>query len=413
MNKINVFRPSSHVVSAAASTHRGDKTTPLSARLHFSYVILVGVVALAFTGIMSVLVLSAMRTDELAILHRRHVAVAATAHDDDDDGAADALALLRRADVPPRATGAASTQWIPIAATPLRRRRMSLEEIETATGSGESTARIVLPAAGRISHDTYYLGKHGDLHGYAFVHTTAAAASRSRERAASLGSSERIEKHTHFKRSSGGGGYSSPCSVAISNGTVWRTPHGYVLYPANRSGLRPSMVLRTIERAVDAWRCVFDSLGIEPMGPALGVVDQRNGDEKIVYTHPTGENSVGFARIDNEATGSDESQTLALTITYGVFDGPVEQRRLSEFHTVFNDHYQFEDCEANAERCVAEKRLDLQSVATHELGHANGLDDIYSDQCRSVSMFWSTPEADTDKRTLEEADITGLEEMYA
>jgi len=56
--------------------------------------------------------------------------------------------------------------------------------------------------------------------------------------------------------------------------------------------------------------------------------------------------------------------------------------------------------------------MDLQNIATHELGHAVGLNDIYSGSCSYVTMYGYSTEGDIGKRTLEQPDITGLQTMY-
>ena len=56
--------------------------------------------------------------------------------------------------------------------------------------------------------------------------------------------------------------------------------------------------------------------------------------------------------------------------------------------------------------------MDFQSVVTHELGHSLGLDDLYSPSCSHVTMFGSSSEGMTDKRTLEAEDIEGIRNLY-
>lgn len=56
--------------------------------------------------------------------------------------------------------------------------------------------------------------------------------------------------------------------------------------------------------------------------------------------------------------------------------------------------------------------MDLQNIATHELGHAVGLDDIYLSSCSAVTMYGYSNMYDTEKRTLELPDITGLQKIY-
>lgn len=56
--------------------------------------------------------------------------------------------------------------------------------------------------------------------------------------------------------------------------------------------------------------------------------------------------------------------------------------------------------------------MDLQNIATHEIGHGAGLDDVYDLACSEVTMYGYSDYGETKKRTLEEPDITGIQELY-
>ncbi len=56
--------------------------------------------------------------------------------------------------------------------------------------------------------------------------------------------------------------------------------------------------------------------------------------------------------------------------------------------------------------------MDYQNIATHEIGHSLGLNDIYTDSCSAVTMYAYSYEGDTKKRTLETPDILGLQFLY-
>ena len=56
--------------------------------------------------------------------------------------------------------------------------------------------------------------------------------------------------------------------------------------------------------------------------------------------------------------------------------------------------------------------MDLQNILTHELGHAVGLSDVYNDACSTVTMYGYSDYGDVAKRSLEQSDITGLQQMY-
>ena len=56
--------------------------------------------------------------------------------------------------------------------------------------------------------------------------------------------------------------------------------------------------------------------------------------------------------------------------------------------------------------------MDLQNIATHELGHGVGLADIYDTTCSAVTMYGYSNNGDIQKRTLEVPDIRGLQTLY-
>jgi hypothetical protein len=56
--------------------------------------------------------------------------------------------------------------------------------------------------------------------------------------------------------------------------------------------------------------------------------------------------------------------------------------------------------------------MDLQNIATHEIGHTLGLSDTYSTSCQNVTMYGYSDYGETSKRTLDIPDITGLQKIY-
>jgi hypothetical protein len=57
-------------------------------------------------------------------------------------------------------------------------------------------------------------------------------------------------------------------------------------------------------------------------------------------------------------------------------------------------------------------KMDIQNIATHEFGHAVGLDDIYISSYSEITMYGYAAEGETKKQTLDPSDITGLHKMY-
>ena len=56
--------------------------------------------------------------------------------------------------------------------------------------------------------------------------------------------------------------------------------------------------------------------------------------------------------------------------------------------------------------------MDLQNIAIHELGHGVGLADVYDEACSAVTMYGYSDYGETQKRTLADPDIIGIQALY-
>lgn len=67
---------------------------------------------------------------------------------------------------------------------------------------------------------------------------------------------------------------------------------------------------------------------------------------------------------------------------------------------------------ANSPECQSSpEAYDLQNVATHEFGHWVGLDDLYDDSDRDLTMYGFSAGGEVKKRTLGTGDISGKNEL--
>ena len=270
----------------------------------------------------------------------------------------------------------------------------------------------------KISDDTFYLGTHPhprdssiELHTYAFVHK----ASKETQEKGLLANIEHSAKHKHFNRTKPLHHHKRKrevieCGAPIAEGARWKITRGYYSHPINKGGMHTDHVVLATESAVDTWRCVFREMHIEPFGPLLGVILDRDEKDAIDFSRPTGDNHIAFGRLTLPDGGEDS--TLAVTITHGRYGGTHNSRYIAEFSTIFNDGYKFSDCASVDNTCRQDGAIDYQSIATHELGHAGGLDDLYSSQCTEQTMYWSAKPGETNKRTLTEDDINSMKALY-
>jgi len=81
-------------------------------------------------------------------------------------------------------------------------------------------------------------------------------------------------------------------------------------------------------------------------------------------------------------------------------------KRLVEFDVVFNNYYEWGDASINP------TLMDLQNIATHELGHGAGLDDLYNSVCSLQTMYGYSNDGETIKRDLASGDIAGIKKLY-
>jgi hypothetical protein len=110
----------------------------------------------------------------------------------------------------------------------------------------------------------------------------------------------------------------------------------------------------------------------------------------------------------NEFSLGDYSEpgVIAITIAWGYFSGPPQIREIIEFDIMFDTDFSWGDADLNPEV------MDLENIAVHEIGHGVGLADIYDGSCGEVTMYGYSTEGETKKRSLEQADIVGLQSLY-
>ena len=78
-----------------------------------------------------------------------------------------------------------------------------------------------------------------------------------------------------------------------------------------------------------------------------------------------------------------------------------------EFDIVFNTFHNW-----GIDPVKRDKAFDIQNIATHEFGHPVGLDDLYDEIYSELTMYGYSSKGETKKRSLEEGDIAGAQELY-
>lgn len=185
----------------------------------------------------------------------------------------------------------------------------------------------------------------------------------------------------------GGGGGSDEDSyyAFLAKGAKWKVTEPYVVADDVDSAL--------VAQDLDAWdsQVVFNIFGDEN---TLLEVDGADTDS------PDGKNEVMFGDIS-------EPGAIAVAIVWGIFGGPPQNRELVEWDVVF-DNVDYLWGDGNLDPTV----MDFENIATHEFGHAVGMDDLYASQYSEQTMYGYATYGETKKRTLEAGDINGVKTLY-
>ena len=171
-------------------------------------------------------------------------------------------------------------------------------------------------------------------------------------------------------------------------GVKWKSaPVSYVINPTNPQGLSQAFITSTFSQAAETWddatamELFNDSYSVSTSAQ-YGIYDQQNS---IVFGDYPDSNVIGVTTV---------------WFTRG------RNKEIVEFDQLYNTDFTWGD--ATADPAV----MDLKNIGVHELGHAVGMDDIYTTTCAQVTMYGYSGTGDIEKRTLEAPDIEGLVKMY-
>lgn len=188
----------------------------------------------------------------------------------------------------------------------------------------------------------------------------------------------------HYEKSSVA--VSSVSGQCYSNFAEWsNTPVNYVINPSNPQRLSELFVTTAISNAIETW----DVATLRDLSNPYTI------DYSATWGVNDGKNSIVFGRYISPGV-------IAVTGTW-TNDATGE---IVDSDILFNLNFKWGDA------TIKPQVMDLQNIATHELGHTIGLDDIYSSSCSDVTMYGYSSKGETKKRTLETPDITVLNLLY-
>lgn len=179
----------------------------------------------------------------------------------------------------------------------------------------------------------------------------------------------------------------STCFSLFAKGARWKTTEPYVT--SNATGA--SINLTLTETSLNTWDSEISSFNIFGTG--------SSGTTNVNVTNSLdGKNEVEFQNLG-------ATSTIAVTIVWGIFSAPPPFNELVEWDAVFNSDYPFGTFDGTVEV------MDYQNIATHEFGHALGLNHP-EDTCTEETMYAFADFNETKKRTLNSGDITGVNKLY-
>ena len=183
-------------------------------------------------------------------------------------------------------------------------------------------------------------------------------------------------------------GSKTTCYSYIATGAKWKTTEGYIVNPTG-SNLDSNLVTQAIDSGVAEW--------------------ERYGGQNIFGSGSSDASaSAGYdyKNVVNFGPYSD-NQAIAVTTVWGYFSGSPDTREIVEWDMLFNNSYPFGDAVVNGTAV-----MDLQNIATHELGHSAGMGDLYNYSCSAETMFGYSGYGEISKRDLNNGDIQGIRKLY-
>ena len=192
------------------------------------------------------------------------------------------------------------------------------------------------------------------------------------------------------KPGGGGGNVGTTCYAFLKYGKTalkWNIPSSvsYVINPSG-SGLSQSFVGSAISTAAETW-------------------DNATGAELFNNVYSISNTAQwGVADGQNVLTWGNYGQSGVIAVTRYWID--TTTKTIADFDIMFDTDFVWGNAASNP------SLMDVQNIATHELGHGIGLADVYKVPCGAVTMYGYSNNGDIEKRTLAPPDITGLQTLY-
>lgn len=227
-----------------------------------------------------------------------------------------------------------------------------------------ATAGMLIPANDKAIEHSPVIGENGDLERVDFIHYAKSVSPAK-----------------------------APATICYKLlGVKWTTlPVSYVINPTS-SGLDEGFVTTAVSTSAETWDLATSKELF---------ADTYDIDYTAKYGVQNFENAIAFGDYPQDGV-------IAVTSIWYTRVG----KRIVEFDILFDTDFTWGDADPNNDGIADNSMMDLQNIATHELGHGAGLADIYTSTCTAVTMYGYSNYGDITKRDLAPPDITGLQKMY-
>lgn len=191
------------------------------------------------------------------------------------------------------------------------------------------------------------------------------------------------------------------CYGFLAEGARWKNNvEPWTVDEANTGGIDPNTEFNILDQGITKWENAAGTTEMSPFN-ILGTGTQGTvSNVKALGKKIDGKNEVTFAPIRTRGA-------IAVTYIWGIFGGDISQRQLTEWDQIYNTGFAW-SASANGET----NKMDFDNIATHELGHSVGMNDLYTSGCSTQTMYGYASEGQDNKRTLESEDITGIDLLY-
>ncbi len=190
-------------------------------------------------------------------------------------------------------------------------------------------------------------------------------------------------------------GTGTTCYGYLAKGAKWKgEAENWTVDSFNNAGLGSDFVRSNMDSDITKWESAAGT-GVDILGQ--GTLSEAS---ITVSNSLDNKNEVTFAPISNAGT-------IAVTYIWGIFGGPLAGRELVEWDQIYSTKYAW-----SKDAAGDTSSMDFENIATHELGHSVGMNDLYTSKCSDQTMYGYASYGEITKRDLAPGDITGIDLLY-